>query len=115
MANFMFDDWTNIGVTTNNAIHIFSLDEVKIPLSYLLIATGKAMLNTISDPTSYFKVSFSVPNEIKYPEKIQDFDVNIGMIGYWDEQRQIARKNSSFSIRFLSNFKTLIKDLIKEL
>lgn len=115
MANFMFDDWTNIGVTTNNAIHIFSLDEVKIPLSYLLIAVGNAMLNTISDPTSYFKVSFSVPNQIKYPEKIQDFDVNVGMIGYWDEQRQIARKNSSFSIRFLSNFKTLIKDLINEL
>lgn len=117
MANFMFDDWKSIGVSTNNSIHMFKLDEIQIPLSYLLIGAGTAMQQISAIPTSFFKVSFSLPKEILYPIKVGEedgsFSMEKGMEGYWDEQRQVVETSAKFSVRFLSNFRNLIKDLVK--
>ena len=115
MANFLFDDWKLVGQSTNNAIHIFTLDSIKIPLSYLLIATGQAFLEASRNPSSFFKVSFSLPSSILYPTTIRPFDKDKGMEGYWNEQRNSAINESTFSIKFLRNFKSLIEDLIKKL
>lgn len=112
MAGYLFNDWNSIGVSTGNNIHMFNLDGIKIPLSYLLIATGQTILDIQSNPSSYFNVNFNLPGGILYPEKITPFDNSIGMGGYWDEQRQAAIGGSTFSIRFMESFKGKIRSLL---
>lgn len=112
MAGYLFQDWEYIGNSTSNSIHIFNLDGIKIPLSYLLIATGQTILDISSNPSSYFEVDFNLPNGILYPNRIIPFDHSIGMEGYWDEQRQAAIAGSNFSIRFLEGFKGRIRSLL---
>lgn len=112
MAGYLFNDWNSIGSSTSRSIHMFNLDGVKIPLSYLLIATGQTILDINANPSSYFDVNFNLPGGILYPEKITPFDDAIGMEGYWDEQRQAAIGGSTFSIRFLEGFKGRIKSLL---
>lgn len=112
IAGYLFQDWESIGNSTSNNIHIFNLDGIKIPLSYLLIAIGQTILDISSNPTSYFDVDFNLPNGILYPETINPFNHSIGMEGYWDEQRQVAIGDSTFSIRFLEGFKGKIRNLL---
>lgn len=121
LANFMFDDWASIGNTTNqNAIHMFNLNGVRIPLSYLLIAMGMAV-KEVSNSKTYFKVSFNLPKEIKWPNPIgrnegdEPWDPGRGMVSYWQEQKEIFEGQSKFSVKFLSNFKTLLADLLRNL
>ena len=111
MADFLFDDWQMIGVTTNKAIHMFKLDSIQVPLSYLLLATGKAMNEVIEHSDQYFKISFTLPGQILYPDPINPFDASKGMKGYWSEQRQDVINSSNFSVRFLSNFNSIISKL----
>ena len=115
LANFMFDDWASIGNTSNtNAIHMFNLNGVLVPLSYLLIATGKA-IETLNVNNSYFKISFKVHDEIKWPNRIEPWEEKRGMLSYWEEQKEIFDKKSSFNVKFMSNFKNLITQLLKTL
>lgn len=118
MANFLFDDWDLIGDTTNNAIHMFNLDSIRVPLSYLLIATGTAMQQVAANPNSYFHVSIHTPKETIWNETdghITPFDTSVGMVNYWNQQRSAALNGSTFSIKFLSNFKTIVKGLLNAL
>lgn len=103
VANFLFDDWNLIGKSSNNAIHIFNLDGVMVPLSYMMIAMGQAILDTEKNSTAYFRMKFHFPKEILYKNKIK---VKHGesIYNYWDEQRADAEKNTTFTITFLSNF-----------
>lgn len=118
MASYLFDDWASIGdISKSNIIHIFNLDGVRVPLSYLLIAMGKAT-EQIKDSSTYLKTSYQLPKQIKWPNPIgknegdEPFDKERGILSYWDEQKEIFHKEGSFSIKFLSNFKTLIKQLL---
>lgn len=112
MAGYLFNDWNSIGTSTGNSIHMFNLDGIKIPLSYLLIATGQTILDINANPSSYFDVNFNLPGGILYPEKITPFDNSVGMEGYWDQQRQAAIGGSTFSIRFMESFKGRIRSLL---
>ena len=112
MASFLFNDWSSIGNPTRNSIYLFNLDGIRIPLSYLLIAAGMTILDIQKNPSSYFKINFNLPSNILYPETINPFDKDIGMQGYWNEQRDAVISGSTFSIRFLEGFKGRIKDLL---
>lgn len=115
MANFLFDDWQGIGNVGGVGIHMFRLSNVLVPLSYLLIAVGSAVLKIINNPESYFKVNFNLPSSILYPDPINPFDNSIGIKGYWDEQRQAVVAGSTYSVRFLGNFKSIISSLLNSL
>lgn len=121
MAKLLFDDWTTIGdsVGNFNAIHVFHLSGIAVPLSYLLQkmaeAAEEALGNLISHPSSYFKVNFNLPSSIKFPDPsnttsfISEIksDSEKGSGAYlqmaWEAQRAEALA-STFGIDFLSNF-----------
>lgn len=112
IANFLFDDWQTIGQSGDRSIHIFNLDGVLVPLSYLLIAMGEAIRQVQRVPSDYFKVTFSMPGSILWPEKVPMSDGE-NIYDYWEQQRQDVESHSTFSIKFLANFKSLVKQLIK--
>ena len=108
IAQFLFDDWTGIGNSISNVIHVFSLDNVYIPLSFLLIGLGNAFETTSRE--EYAKISFSYPKLLHTP-KIEDTEV----LTAWDEERRHAYEKTTFTVRFLANFKTIISDTLKSL
>lgn len=113
IAQLLFDDWTTIGTETGGAqaIHTLQLEGINIPLSVFLIAAGHAMEDTASNMEQFIRIKVYLPGEIKYRDKCEgDKDQIYAM---WEEQRQIAEEQSRFSISFLANFKTLIKEWIK--
>lgn len=121
VATFLFDDWESIGnITTDNVLHIFILDSVRIPLSYLLYAIATAIREVNDNPTSIIKFSYSL-GSILYPDPIgrgkndEPFDKKGGMQKYWEEQRIKAREQATFSTHFLQNFNKIISNLIKQL
>jgi len=116
IAYFLFDDWKQIGESNNNSIHIFSLDGVLVPLSYLLIAAGKAMQETEKNSNSFFKLSLTTPKEIKYSTPLTSEEVGENSIfHFWDIQREEALQNSKYSISFIKNFTKLISQLLKSM
>lgn len=108
IAQFLFDDWTGIGNSISNVIHVFSLDNVYIPLSFLLIGLGNAFETTSRE--EYAKISFSYPKLLHTP-KIKDTEV----LTAWDEERRHAYEKTTFTVRFLANFKTIVSDTLKSL
>lgn len=112
IANFLFDDWQTIGQSKDRSIHMFNLDGVLVPLSYLLITMGEAIRQVQRVPSDYFKVTFSMPGSILWPERVPMSDGE-NIYDYWEQQRQDVESRSTFSIKFLANFKSLVKQLIK--
>ena len=112
IANFLFDDWKITGQFNDKSIHMFNFNGTLIPLSYLLIAIGEALKKIRRQPTSYFRVNFNLPDNILWPERIK---INKGenIYDYWNKQKQDVETRSTFSINFLMNFKSLIKELSK--
>lgn len=79
IAYLLFDDWDTIGgkqigdLDENvKAIHVFALNGVLVPLSYLLNKAAEAFKATSRDFTiarnEYFRVSFDTPDSITFPE-----------------------------------------------
>ena len=91
---------------------MFNLDGVLVPLSYLLITMGEAIRQVQRVPSDYFKVTFSMPGSILWPERVPMSDGE-NIYDYWEQQRQDVESRSTFSIKFLANFKSLVKQLIK--
>lgn len=110
-ANFLFDDWQMIGTPNDRSIHIFNLSGVLVPLSYLLISMGETVRAVQSSSSQYFKVSIKLPSEIKWRNPIS-LVKGENIYDYWDIQRAEVEANSTFSIKFLANFKSLIGQLI---
>lgn len=134
VARLLFDDWTTIGDTSSSfdAIHVFNLSGVTVPLSYLLYnmaeAAEAAAGDLISHPSSFFQVEFDLPKKIRFEQpgdttawihenKPKENSKNRGN-GYlqmaWDEQRREALR-STFGVNFLSNFNNLLNQLMSSL
>ena len=119
-AKLLFNDWATVGVETEGAqaLHIFNLDGVLVPISYLLINLGEAMIKASGDMKRFFSVSVSLPETVVYHpgdwHKFGKGDENIKnqLYAKWQEQFQKAEKESYFSTKFLSNFKSLMSSLI---
>ena len=112
IAELLFDDWSTIGEIKGGAkaIHVLQLEGIQIPLSVLLTATGKAMVEAFSEMEQFVKISMHLPGEIAYPNKIQIETDNPmkEILEKWNEQAQLAKNESYFSVRFLKNFKTIL-------
>lgn len=106
VAYILFDDWETIGVKGGRAIHIFDLDGVLVPLSYLLLSMGNAISNVESKLSSFFRVRISTPGAIfDTPIKLGDEE---NIYDYWVNQSNQSKTKTEITIQFLSNFKDLI-------
>lgn len=109
-AYLLFDDFNTIGrdITRGvNGIHIFNLNGVMIPLSFLLNIYGRAIEQAERNPTSIISASYSTPGilwEKPGPESM----------GYtaWQHQREVALKETRISVHFLASFKSLVKEYL---
>lgn len=124
LAYLLFDDWTTIGNVKNSpmAIHSFSLDGVELPLSVLLKAVGRAISNSLKEAENFFSVTLTIPkkgiwsDEIITAEKLGIAEQEMRtthVMQEWEKQKQEALTESTFSVSFLRNFKTIIKDYIQ--
>lgn len=108
IAEFLYDDYKVIGNKDNRAIHIFTLSGVKIPLSFFLIASGKAIKAAEDEKrvtSQWFSFHFSGSKEILYKESSEEKNP-------WEKQREDAIKNFKMSISFLRNFETIVKSYL---
>lgn len=116
ISELLFDDWVSIGETSGGgaqAIHVLQLEGLQIPSSVFLRATGKAMIELSTDMERYVKIHVNLPGEIKYPEHnpIKEHRYE-EVLARWEEQAAIAQEQSSFSMSFLLNFKSIITQWI---
>jgi len=122
-GQLLFSDWFMIGYEGGGPtqIHVFDLDGVIIPLSYILEELAKAMeeFGKSGIYNGPLRIGNFTRGEILYPKGqdprypgheagAKDFNT------YWIKQREDARSKAQFRINFLSNFKTLVKQLAKD-
>ena len=90
-----------------NGIHIFNLNGVMIPLSFLLNIYGRAVEQAERNPTSIINASYSTP-EILWKKPGPE------STGYaaWQHQREVALKKTRISVHFLASFKSLVKEYL---
>ena len=110
VANFFFDDWTTIGDTSSNAIHILRLSSRDVPLSIVLRALGEAILRavTVDDYKEYLQIKLSFPTPLYMG--MSDFKRE----GYersqkrWDNERKNA-SDVRMTVTILRNFEDILK------
>lgn len=125
-ANLLFDDWSTIGEENlqggAQCIHALQLEGIRIPLSVFLKATGYAIKNTSKDMERYFKVNLKVLESAREEWAPEGKTVFSGdekgehwytqIYEAWEAQAQDARDAGIYSIKFLTNFKTIIRQWI---
>lgn len=113
VAYLLFDDFESIGVTTTNAIHIFNLNGILIPLSFFLFTLAQATAGISVSPSKLVKVSISTP-KIKFETSAEQNDWQTSHAGAspWDEQRYEALASTKVNLNFLSNFRNLIRQYL---
>ena len=132
IAAALFDDVQFQGINNSDerVIHMLNLDNVQIPLSYYCQCIAEAIRDSIESGTgkivisSYVQVNITTPKSILFPNKINSddnsrvYDENGNQLDFpesvfvaWEQQREDAERNSSFSINFLRNFNDILKEL----
>lgn len=128
MAYLLFDDWIAIGnIETTNAIHVFNLNGLEIPLSTLLIGAGQA-IKAASQSSRWFRTDIHFPSNVKYPNGWQLDDdypmknvvrkrtgqlVSVPDVDQaWANQKEDAYSSVYFNTHFLSNFNSIITDFL---
>ena len=112
VAYILFDDWESFGEDQRDrqVIHIFNLNKVMVPLSYLLIAMSKAVENTDRNLNKVFSIQLSAP-KIHFDPPIKVTKEKT-MEKFWQEQATYAKNNTKLTIQFIRNFKTLIEQML---
>lgn len=114
MANFLFDDYANfcyeLDPGGSNAIHLFALNGIYVPLSFFLSISADALKIGWEESEDYFKFSLNtVPilyGDLPY-EEFGNPDKD-----YWGTQRDDALARTTLSFHFLKSFQTLIGSLV---
>lgn len=112
VAYILFDDWESFGENQGDGrvIHIFNLNKVMVPLSYLLIAMGDAVADTNRNLNKVFSIQLSAPKiHFDPPIKVTEDKT---MEEFWQEQAAYAKSNTKLTIQFIRNFKTLIAQML---
>lgn len=108
----LFDDIDTIGNAGGdiNAVHIFRLSDIILPLSFLLISLGDAMADAEGNIRDYVRVNIGLPGAtmFDYPQKDRS---GAASEARWVEQANAASRESTVTINFLSNFKSIIGGL----
>ena len=109
LAAFLFDDFKTIGdnAPQDNVkrLHLFLLNSIYVPLSYLLYWSGVAIAEAADgqNVNRYFSATISNA-KISYP----DPPYNSAM---WEQQRQDALDKIKVGGRFLKNFSDIVTEL----
>lgn len=132
-ASLLFSDYYEVGQINDkaNAIHLINLDNVYIPLSVIIKGLATAYAKNM-DYTRYLNLSnFKIGknNEILYPKnreprygdytemkgnKVSKSVEGTSMISQaFLKQREDVQKNSTFTLSFVNNFKSVIDEIIK--
>lgn len=119
IAYMLFDDVEVVGKQTGGAeaLHLFDLNGIYIPLSLLLYELSQAIRKANNDETSLRKlvqVHFSYSDDARekyYPHKDDPLGPGDGGIARWENQRSIAWEGIKISINFLSNIADIINEL----
>lgn len=118
-AKLLFSDWATVGVQQTSGartLHVLNLDGVLFPSSYLLIRLGMAMKNAAKDARKWFAVTVHLPETVVYTGKSEKLGANDEQIkdelySLWKKQYEKAEQESYFSVKFLSNFKSIMGDV----
>lgn len=102
IAYYLFDDYTTIGNSEGNAIHVMGLQGMLIPLSAFLYALGRAIQSVEDRPSSYVYVKISAP-------AVDDSDEASYYMANWDRQYNDSMRKTKISIHFLENFVGFVK------
>ena len=135
-GNLLFSDWCMVGYESKgaNQIHLFSLNGVLFPLSYVLDGMSKAMkefsitglydgpivIDKFERPKNILYPKPENPNDERYPNLKIGYDLFtrqpkvVDFNSYWLEQREDARSKSKFRLRFLRDFKDIIMKMIED-
>ena len=116
VAYFLFDDYKTIGNafgTTHNAIHIFNLSHIYVPLSYLLYRISNALANAERNLYNEVRFNLTYPSSL-YHDQIPGFQPARERTWYHSNRRWRAEQKNMWDgfkleISFLQNFKNLLK------
>lgn len=111
IASLLFDDWVQKGKGSNNRVHLFNLNGVYIPLSQVLKGIGRALQDrNLENIRKYFTFEYKTPDKILYPETTEG-----NVYEKWIEQAQAVRQNSTYTFKFLKNFKNILENIIAQI
>ena len=102
IAYYLFDDYTTIGNSEGNAIHIMGLQGMLIPLSAFLYALGTAIQSVENNPNSYVHINISAP-------AVDDSDKASYYMENWVRQYEASMEKTKISIHFMENFIGFVK------
>lgn len=119
IATFLFDDFSTIGTemkgdTGTNAIHLFSLQGIYVPLSWFFYQLAKAFGNKKGLTSGLVRVTINKPSQIKYPEPrktraaLPEQYNNPGEA--WRAQRDEALDQIKIQMHFLGAIKQLLSE-----
>lgn len=112
IGQLLFDDIRTIGTINNkgtHTLHLLYLDGIYLPISllYKILSDSFKSIQSGSAFNGHIKVELEYPSAVMYPKSENDY-YNYQM---WKEQRDYALIHSKISIKFLTNFKSLITSL----
>lgn len=111
IANYLFKDWNITGTYSKEAIYLFNIGGQKIPLSYLLLSIADSIDATQQAAADNVSFEINLPDGILYPTPVKA-KTKAEVYAYWDRQRQDAENRSTFSVRFLTNFKGVLNQIL---
>lgn len=115
IGQLLFDDFDLIGEPTGkglNAIHIFDLNGIQVPLSTFLIAAGRALQRSKDEFYEFANVDVST-EEIEFPIKEKQGKLFSHGFEDWKLQRQDAINGLSIEVHFYKNFIDEVANAIK--
>lgn len=111
IANYLFKDWNITGTYSKEAIYLFNIGGRKVPLSYLLLSIADSIDATQQAAADNVSFEINLPDGILYPTPVKA-KTKAEVYAYWDRQRQDAENRSTFSVRFLTNFKGVLSQIL---
>lgn len=111
IANYLFKDWNITGTYSKDAIYLFNIGGQKVPLSYLLLSIADSIDATQQAAADNVSFEINLPDGILYPTPVKA-KTKAEVYAYWDRQRQDAENRSTFSVRFLTNFKGVLNQIL---
>ncbi len=119
IAYLLFDDYANIGMatakgTSTHALHVFRLNLVVVPLSFILESLGRAYQESQKDTLAnrVARIDYTLP-KIMYDEKFYASNEETSAkdsARRWKEQSEAADK-VLIGVKFLQNFKDILSGI----
>lgn len=102
VAYLLFDDYTSIGLPNSGAqaLHVFNLNGILIPLSFFLWIFADAIEFYLTRPERLVSINITAP-AILYPD-------GEGGIARWNHQREYARMNTIITTHFFGDFQSVM-------